>query len=92
MTQKTYKKKKVRFTLPNHHKPHRKTKKGKKNHTNFLVRKHPFGWHPKHHYMCIGGQCGQSCPCCRAELGDKLGTCPYCKIQKAHKSLIIPKS
>lgn len=29
--------------------------------------KHPVGWTKKIHYMCLGGQCGQSCPCCRAE-------------------------
>ncbi len=36
---------------------------------------HPMGWSPMAHY----GMCGQSCPCCRAEVGDTLGACPICK-------------
>jgi DNA-directed RNA polymerase subunit M/transcription elongation factor TFIIS len=36
---------------------------------------HPRGWDPQNHY----GMCGQSCPCCRAEVGDTLGACPICK-------------
>ena len=36
---------------------------------------HPMVWSPTAHY----GMCGQSCPCCRAEVGDTLGTCPICK-------------
>ena len=36
---------------------------------------HPIGWSPTAHY----GMCGQSCPCCRAEVGDTLGACPICK-------------
>ena len=35
---------------------------------------HPMGWSPTAHY----GMCGQSCPCCRAELGDTFGACPIC--------------
>ena len=27
---------------------------------------HIKGWSKQHHYCAIGGQCGQSCPCCRA--------------------------
>ena len=41
--------------------------------------KHPSEWSQKHHY----GQCGQSCPCCRSKMGDKLGSCTICtKIMK----------
>ena len=36
---------------------------------------HPRGWDSHNHY----GMCGQSCPCCRAEVGDTLGACPICK-------------
>lgn len=36
---------------------------------------HPRGWDSQSHY----GMCGQSCPCCRAEVGDTLGACPICK-------------
>ena len=36
---------------------------------------HPTGWSPTAHY----GMCGQSCPCCRAEVGDTFGACPICK-------------
>ena len=39
---------------------------------------HPIGWDSKTHYMSIGGQCGQSCPCCRSAAGDTLGACPIC--------------
>jgi hypothetical protein len=40
--------------------------------------KHPKGWNCKTHYSNMGGQCGQSCPCCRSQMGDKLGSCPIC--------------
>jgi len=40
---------------------------------------HPSGWHEKDHYMHMGWcWCGQSCPCCRAKVGDKLGACEIC--------------
>ena len=41
---------------------------------------HPKGWKSNAHYMMIGGQCGQSCPCCRARAGDSVnwGACPLC--------------
>ena len=40
---------------------------------------HPVGWTQKNHYSELGWQwCGQSCPCCRAKAGDKLGACPVC--------------
>lgn len=35
---------------------------------------HPKSWNNKSHY----GQCGQSCPCCRARVGDTLGACTIC--------------
>ena len=40
---------------------------------------HPTGWTKKNHYSELGWQwCGQSCPCCRARVGDTLGACPIC--------------
>ena len=30
--------------------------------------RHIKGWTKQHHYCALGGQCGQSCPCCRAEV------------------------
>ena len=50
--------------------------------------KHPEGWNYITHYMSIGGQCGQSCPCCRSLVGDHLGSCPICnnlKIKQNNK-------
>ena len=48
---------------------------------------HILGWTPQVHYMGIGGQCGQSCPCCRAMMGEILGACLICnKIKKKNKS------
>jgi hypothetical protein len=35
---------------------------------------HPDCWDEHKHY----GQCGQSCPCCRAEVGDTWGACTVC--------------
>ena len=44
---------------------------------------HAVGWTQNHHYMPLGGQCGQSCPCCRFAMGDVLGACLTCyKIKK----------
>ena len=37
---------------------------------------HPIYWCNQNHY----GQCGQSCPCCRAAVGDTFGACPICII------------
>jgi hypothetical protein len=37
-------------------------------------RTHPDFWNELTHY----GQCGQSCPCCRSEVGDELGSCLVC--------------
>lgn len=42
---------------------------------SFTIIKHPSSWSKNNHY----GQCGQSCPCCRAHVGDTLGACPICK-------------
>lgn len=46
---------------------------------------HPDGWTHNFHYCHIGGQCGQSCPCCRAKLYNKgidldaqWGACTIC--------------
>ena len=40
---------------------------------------HPVGWTKKNHYSELGWMwCGQSCPCCRTQCGDKLGGCPIC--------------
>ena len=38
---------------------------------------HPKYWTEEKHY----GQCGQSCPCCRAAVGDTFGACPICIIK-----------
>lgn len=36
---------------------------------------HTGGWTPTNHY----GMCGQSCPCCRAEIEETpFGVCPIC--------------
>lgn len=41
---------------------------------------HPVGWTKKNHYSELGWMwCGQSCPCCRTQRGDKLGGCPICE-------------
>ena len=57
------------------------------NDNDTLSKKHPEGWCEKSHYMNIGGQCGQSCPCCRARVYNegydkdaKFGACPHCII------------
>ena len=46
---------------------------------------HPLGWTHNLHYCNLGGQCGQSCPCCRAELYNRgidldahWGACTIC--------------
>lgn len=58
-------------------------KKGKKTQTK--KQKHPPGWCKKFHYMSLDGQCGQSCPCCRAAVylrgidnDAKWGACQIC--------------
>ncbi len=60
--------------------------KGKRMKSRKNIRKqHPKGWVKNLHYFHLGGQCGQSCPCCRAEVylkgidpGAKWGACPTC--------------
>jgi len=46
---------------------------------------HPNGWNKHIHYSNLEGQCGQSCPCCRAEVylkgideGAWWGACTIC--------------
>ena len=46
---------------------------------------HGLGWNANAHYMSIGGQCGQSCVCCRADVyksgldeDAKWGACSIC--------------
>ena len=53
--------------------------------------KHLKGWSPINHYSNIGGQWGQSCPCCRAYVYNKridpdawFGACQIC-IKKPKK-------
>ena len=43
---------------------------------SFTIIKHPDIWSKISHY----GQCGQSCPCCRAHMGETLGTSSICKV------------
>ena len=35
---------------------------------------HPKSWNINTHY----GMCGQSCPCCRTNLGELIGACTIC--------------
>jgi hypothetical protein len=75
------------FSKPQKKKTNYKNKNINKNKNKdlWLKAKHPIGWIPMKkgsnfmHYMAVGGQCGQSCPCCRAAAGDILGACPYCR-------------
>jgi hypothetical protein len=47
---------------------------------------HPNGWDEKMHYSSLGWcWCGQSCPCCRALVGDTLGACEICLRRKEEK-------
>jgi hypothetical protein len=46
--------------------------------TKIQKKTHPFGWTEKFHYSSFGCYCGQSCPCCRARVGDTFGACPIC--------------
>ena len=82
MTSYTHKDTKLPFTK-------RTTKNLKKKHQKNFFSKHCIGWSKKNHYMAIGGQCGQSCPCCRAGAfksgTDKdgwFGACPICLSKK----------
>ena len=44
------------------------------SYTKTTYNKHPKSWNSYSHY----GQCGQSCPCCRAKLGESWGACTIC--------------
>ena len=47
------------------------------------TKSHPKGWTPGKHY----GQCGQSCPCCRAIIEDvPFGVCEICWAKKINNS------
>lgn len=46
-----------------------------KSNTKTKQRNHPRSWNSKYHY----GQCGQSCPCCRAQMGESFGACTICR-------------
>ena len=61
----------------------------KKNEKKKCSSKHCTGWSKKIHYMGIGGQCGQSCPCCRAtafksgrDVDGWFGACQICLSEK----------
>jgi len=46
---------------------------------NVAALTHPIGWSATNHYMDMGWcWCGQSCPCCRAKMGEMLGGCEIC--------------
>ena len=55
---------------------HRESKQKQKQKQSKLT--HPEGWTSHLHYSSFGCYCGQSCPCCRALVGDTLGACPIC--------------
>ncbi len=49
---------------------------------------HPEGWDKKMHYSTLGWcWCGQSCPCCRALVGDTLGACEICLRKKQEENV-----
>jgi len=62
------------MTLRSHVKDTTKNICGSENKQQTIELKHPTSWNPHTHY----GQCGQSCPCCRAIVGDKWGACSIC--------------
>ena len=45
-----------------------------KSNTKTKQTNHPKSWNSDNHY----GQCGQSCPCCRARMGESFGACTVC--------------
>ena len=49
--------------------------KMKQTKTKTTPKSHVKGWTDKIHYMALNGQCGQSCPCCRAH-AFKVGADP----------------
>jgi hypothetical protein len=47
-----------------------------------MLARHPASWSSEQHY----GQCGQSCPCCRASVEPtSLGTCAICRPGKKRR-------
>ena len=51
-----------------------------------IPKQHIEGWTQQEHYTNIGHWCGQSCPCCRALLGELWGACSICsKIEEYNK-------
>ena len=57
----------------------KENEESEKNHTELQEEElelmtHPECWNAHTHY----GQCGQSCPCCRAIVGDTWGACLIC--------------
>lgn len=46
-----------------------------------LPTEHPLGWSPQAHY----GMCGQSCPCCRSEHNELLGSCLVCDKEQGRR-------
>ena len=57
---------------------HRESKQKQKQKHKQTKLTHPEGWTSHLHYSSFGCYCGQSCPCCRALVGDTLGACPIC--------------
>ena len=56
--------------------------------------RHIKGWTKQHHYCGVGGQCGQSCPRCRAEVylsnidpDAKFGACTICLKKSVDKKI-----
>ena len=49
---------------------------------------HILGWSKETHYMSLGGQCGQSCPCCRSIVEPtNFGVCPICRLHQISQQL-----
>ena len=49
---------------------------------------HVRGWSKVNHYMSFGGQCGQSCPCCRSIVEpNNFGVCNICRLHQISKTL-----
>ena len=64
------------------------TRKNKiKNSVQTVPIVHPEGWTRKFQYSSFGCYCGQSCPCCRALVGDTFGACPICMKDKQNYNL-----
>ena len=65
---------------------HRESEQKQKQKQKQTELTHPEGWTRHLHYFNFGCYCGQSCPCCRALVGDTLGACPIC-LENRKKSL-----